>query len=89
MHSANEDGGVPDGARERFTNQQQNGDDCGVFAIMAMAAAAQGDAPGASGTEWDFAQPDVAGAWVWMMQSMYLDSVASGSCTHAGLCVFS
>jgi hypothetical protein len=28
-------------------------------------------------------------AGAWMMQSMYLDSIASGSCTHAGLCAFS
>jgi len=100
VHSDGEAIGAPEAARERFsplrfteaspaTNQQQNGDDCGVFAIMAMAAAAQGDAPGTSGTEWDFTQQDVPRARAWMMQSMYLDSMASGSCTHTGLCAFS
>ena len=93
------EGGVPENARERFNplsftetvhtgiNQQTNGDDCGVFAIMAMAAAARGDTPGANGTEWAFAATDVHRARAWMMQSMYLESVASGSCTHAGLSV--
>jgi len=54
----------------------------------AMAAAAQGAAPGTSGTDWDFTQHDVPRARAWMMQSMYLDSMASGSCTHTGLCAF-
>ena len=71
MHGASFEGGVPQDAREGFrpsrftetfgtnTNQQTNCVDSGVFAILEMAAAARGDTPGASGTEWEFASQDV------------------------------
>ena len=69
-------------------DRQQDDNDGGVFAIMAMAALASGDDPGLPDTDWSFSQQHVEPARAWMMQTMYLDCAAGGSCGHPGLCKF-
>ena len=46
------------------------------------------DDPGLPDTDWSFSQQHVEPARAWMMQTMYLDCAAGGSCGHPGLCKF-
>ncbi len=70
--------------------QQQNGYDCGVFMFVFAAARASGTQPGpGSGLgvapEWVFSGDEQARQLnAWLLQSMYLDSVADNSCPPHG-----
>jgi len=66
--------------------QQKNGSDCGVFALL-FAVALADERRGSYGLKrgMHFDASDIKAVRYWMLETLYLEACAAGSCPHLGL----